>query len=106
MHQSHGTANLVSGAHQAKVAESRPANASKQSDGGDSLISQRDAAAETGMSERRQVTAVRVANVPEEEFDAAVEGDEKTTITKLAKLAPELAPEGPEQGRMDQDGAE
>jgi hypothetical protein len=38
------------------------------------------------MSKRQQVTAVRVANVPEPEFEAAVESKERVTVTKLAPL--------------------
>ena len=37
------------------------------------------------MSEDQQVTAVRVANVPEPEFEAAVESDKPLTVTALAE---------------------
>lgn len=47
-----------------KQFDGRPANAEKQSDGADTLISQRQAADEAGLSKHQQVTAVRVANVP------------------------------------------
>ena len=47
-----------------KQCDGRPTNAKKQSDGGDSLISQKDAARGAGISQRQQVTAVHVANVP------------------------------------------
>lgn len=33
--------------------------------GGDTLVSRKEAAEQAGMSERQQVTAIRVANVPE-----------------------------------------
>lgn len=49
-------------------------------------ISQRALAAQAGLSERQQVTAVRVANVPQETFERAVEGEEKVTVTKLASM--------------------
>jgi hypothetical protein len=48
------------------------------------LISQRDAAKDTGLSKRKQVTAVRVANVPAEQFESLVESDAPPTMTKLA----------------------
>jgi hypothetical protein len=48
-------------------------------------ISQREAAAAAGMSERQQVTAVRVANVPAERFEAAIESDNPPTVTQLAE---------------------
>jgi hypothetical protein len=41
---------------------------SKTSDGADTSFSQRDAAQQAGLSKRQEVTAVRVANVPAEEF--------------------------------------
>lgn len=49
-------------------------------------ISQRALAAQAGLSERQQVTAVRVANVSQETFERAVEGEEKVTVTKLASM--------------------
>lgn len=48
--------------------------------------SQKQAAEEAGMSERQRVTAVRVANVPEPIFEAAIESDEPPTVTKLAEM--------------------
>jgi hypothetical protein len=48
-------------------------------------ISQRAAAEAAGMSKRQQVTAVRVANVPAEAFEAAIESDNPPTVTELAK---------------------
>ncbi len=38
------------------------------------------------MSERQEKTASRVANIPEEEFDAAVEGDDPPTVSQLADM--------------------
>ena len=37
------------------------------------------------MSKRQGVTAVRVANVPEDEFEEVIEGDGRPTITSLAE---------------------
>jgi hypothetical protein len=54
-----------------KQFDARPANAEKQSDGSDTLISQREAAEEAGISKRQQVTAVRIANIPEDQFEIA-----------------------------------
>ena len=57
-----------------------------KTDGSDSSApSQREAAEAAGMSSRQQVTAVRVANVDAEIFDAAVHFDKPPTITKLAE---------------------
>jgi hypothetical protein len=46
--------------------------------------SQGEAARSAGTSERQELTAVRVANVPNEDFEAAVESDEPPTISQLA----------------------
>lgn len=56
-----------------KEYDGRPDNAAKQSDGTGTLISKRDAAREAGLSKRQQDTAVRVANVPEADFEEQVE---------------------------------
>lgn len=56
-----------------------------QSGGGDSLMSRREVAEQAGMSERQQVTAIRVANVPAEEFERQVDSERPPTVTALAK---------------------
>ena len=50
----------------------------------DTNLSQREAAEQAGISKRQQVTAVRVANVPEASFEAQVESDKPPTISQLA----------------------
>lgn len=57
----------------------------KENGTGADTISQRKAAERAGMSKRQEVTAVRVANVPETEFEEAVEGDKPPTVTALAE---------------------
>lgn len=52
---------------------------------GTDSFGQREAAKQAGMSERQQVTAVRVARVSAEDFDAMVEGENVATITALAE---------------------
>ena len=71
----------------------------KSNGGGTSArASQRRAAASAGMSKRQQVTAVRVANVPQDVFDAAVEHAHPPTVQALADLGtqprPQTAPPG------------
>jgi hypothetical protein len=51
-----------------------------------SAPTQKEAAQQAGLSERQQVTAVRVANVPAETFEKAIESDNPPTVTKLAEL--------------------
>lgn len=48
-------------------------------------VSRGEAARNAGMSKRQQVTAVRVARVPEQEFEQAVESDDPPTVTELAE---------------------
>jgi hypothetical protein len=55
-------------------------------DGGTPTQTQRRAAEAAGMSKDQEVTAVRVANVPADEFDALVEGDDPPTVTALAEI--------------------
>jgi hypothetical protein len=64
---------------------------------GNDTVSQREAAAHAGMSKRQEVTAVRVASVPTEEFEAAVESDDPPTITRLAELGAKSQPKAPEK---------
>lgn len=49
-------------------------------------ISQREAAARAGISEHRQLQAVRVANVPAAEFEAAVERPRPMTVVQIADI--------------------
>lgn len=53
---------------------------------------QRIAAFEAGLSKRQQVTAVRVANVPAEEFEMAVESEKPPTVSALANLGKKSRP--------------
>jgi hypothetical protein len=67
-------------------------------DGGGPL-SRKHAAEDAGLSERQQKTAIRVANVSEEEFEAQVESDSPPTVTALAEQGTHKLPlhdlEGP-----------
>lgn len=68
-----------------------------KTDGADSSApTQKQAAQSAGISERQQVTAVRVANVPVEKFEAAVEAPKPATVTKLAEMGKQVRamPEG------------
>lgn len=64
----------------------------KLTDGDDSKLTQREAARAAGMSERQQVTAVRVASIPAEEFDRQVESNNPPTVSKLAEQGKKAAP--------------
>lgn len=59
--------------------------------GGAPTSTQRAAAEAAGMSKDQEVTAVRVANVPEPDFEAAVESEEPPTVTKLADMGKQTA---------------
>jgi hypothetical protein len=43
------------------------------------------AAESAGLSKDQAVTAIRVANVPDDEFELAIESDDPPTVTELAK---------------------
>lgn len=49
-------------------------------------LTQRQAAIDAGMSHHQQKQAVRVANVPEHDFDGVVESDNPPTVTRLAEM--------------------
>jgi hypothetical protein len=49
-------------------------------------VNRSEAAETAGLSRNQKVTALRVANVPEQEFEAAVESDNPPTITELARI--------------------
>lgn len=51
----------------------------------DGRLSQRQVAEDAGLSEHQQLTAVRLANVPKDKFEAQVESDNPPTITSLAE---------------------
>lgn len=50
------------------------------------VLTQHEAAANAGISERQRKTAVRVANVPSETFEQHVESEAPPTVTKLADM--------------------
>lgn len=80
---------------------------SKTNDGGDSSFSRKDVARDAGMSERQQVTAIRVASIPETQFTAQVESANPPTLTELARQGTQKreTPPNPEtwlQGRSAQ----
>lgn len=52
---------------------------------GPKVYTRKEAAEDAGLSERQQKTAVRVANIPEEDFEAKVESDSPPTVTALAE---------------------
>lgn len=54
-------------------------------DGVDTKVTRKSAARDAGLSERQAVTAIRVANVPEDSFESQVESDKPPTVTALAK---------------------
>ena len=52
---------------------------------GDHTFARSDAAREAGMSKHQQVQAVRIAAVPDEDFERQVESDAPPTLTQLAQ---------------------
>jgi hypothetical protein len=54
-------------------------------EGGHPRLTRGQAAAEAGLSEWQRKIALRVANIPEDEFEEAVESNEPLTVTALAE---------------------
>lgn len=52
-----------------------------------SRFTRTDAADDAGLSERERKTALRIASVDEDEFEALVESDDPPTITEMARRA-------------------
>lgn len=57
----------------------------KTSRGAPTSLTQRQAADRAGMSKDQEVTARRVASIPEDEFEAAVESDDPPSVTTLSR---------------------
>src|SRR5258708_11832120 len=55
------------------------------SEGTHTKLSQREVAENAGISKHQQVQAVRVANIPEDKFEAAIEQPKPATVTTLAE---------------------
>jgi hypothetical protein len=64
----------------------------QHSGGTPTKLTQREAAEQAGLFKDQQVTAVRVANVPAEQFEKAVESDEPPTVTALAEMGKQSRP--------------
>jgi hypothetical protein len=65
--------------------------------GAHTQLGRQAAAGRAGMSRHQTATAVRVANVPAEKFEAAVEADKPATVTALA----EMGKQSPQSRRVD-----
>jgi hypothetical protein len=61
-----------------------PATGAHLKSDGAVTLSRKQAATDAGLSERQRITAIRIANVPEREFESAVESGSPPTITELA----------------------
>ena len=58
----------------------------KNKDGAVLNLSQADAATNARLGERQRKTAGRVANLSDQNFDAAIEGEDPATVTQLAEM--------------------
>ncbi len=78
-----------------KQFDGRPDNAMKQKEG-TLLLTQAQAAENAGISEHQRKQAVRVANVPADKFEAAVESPKPPTVTALAEMGKQIRAVPPE----------
>jgi hypothetical protein len=60
--------------------------------GADTSLTRTQAATEIGLSHRQRNTALRIASIPPEEFEAAVESDKPPTVTELAERGTDKKP--------------
>lgn len=61
----------------------------------DTNLTRNQAASDAGLSERQKHTALRVAAVPKDEFEAAVESDDPPSVSKLAEKGTKKKPKKP-----------
>lgn len=59
---------------------------------GPKVLTRKEAGDSAGMSERQVKTAIRVANVPDADFERQVESPNPPTVTKLAEQGQKAAP--------------
>jgi hypothetical protein len=89
--------------------QNNPSGLSGTQNGGAPILGRHEAGTAAGMSRDQQVTAVRVANVPAEEFEAAIESATPPTVSALAEMgrkprpAPPVATVDHLQGRDPED---
>lgn len=60
------------------------ARESKRGEGDHTPLHRQDAAREAGLSKHQQVQAVRIANIPREDFERQVDSDKPPTLSQLA----------------------
>lgn len=75
-----------------QIESGQGARTDKLHDCGDTKLTRTQAAAAAGLSERQKVTALRVASVPQPEFEAAVESESPPTVTRLAEQGKQAKP--------------
>lgn len=76
-----------------KTFKSNGGRPQKTADGSvQSFFSQKAAARDAGLSERREKTAVLVANIPESDFETAIESPHPPTVTALAEQGKKIKP--------------
>lgn len=69
-----------------EIEKANGANQNITDGSGPKVQTRKDAATEAGLSERQAKQAIRVANIPKENFEALIESDSPPTITKLADM--------------------
>lgn len=75
-----------------KQFQSRGARTDKPSNGTDTKLTQESVAREAGLSKRQEVTASRIAAIPEDQFEELIESEQPPTVTELADLGKKSQP--------------
>lgn len=76
-----------------QVEQKQGANQNIQDGAVPKVLTRTDAAQEAGLSERQRKTALRVANIPQPVFEAAIESEAPPTVTQLAEQGKQSKPE-------------
>ena len=76
-----------------QIEPARGANQNIQEGDLPNVITRTQAAEQAGLSEHQRKTALRVANVPEQDFNQSVESDNPPTVTKLAEMGKQSKPQ-------------
>lgn len=97
----HGRAVRRAGELLREIEPARGAHWGSKRDGTDPSISRTAAAREAGLSERQRKTAIAVAGIDADTFEAAIESDAPPTVTELRRMAPKERPAHPLKREID-----
>jgi hypothetical protein len=84
------------------IMEIEKATGAHRKSGGEPTLSRKDAATQAGLSKDQAVQSIRVANVPEDDFEEQLESDNPPTVTALAEQGKKRRKMTPMEEKMAQ----